>query len=214
MAYVGETVDTYARMSSHLRSGKKNKLTAIRLITSDRFNKSATLDIESNLIKYISGDGKYKLMNGNIGLANHNYYQKKEIYWGVFEEIWDKLRSEGVTEHSIEYIDNSNLFKYSPYKTLTVEQRNGLLAIMKNLLRGEIKNFIIEGGAGTGKTILAIFLFKLLKSNNEDFSFNKFGEDEPEFITTVADLCVFLRKRPLIPAQTDQQIGAQRRWCF
>src|ERR1700758_4293094 len=79
-AYVGETTDTYARMNSHLKSNAKNKLTAVHLIASENFNKSATLDIESNLIKYISGDGKYKLLNANIGLANHNYYQKPE-YW-------------------------------------------------------------------------------------------------------------------------------------
>ena len=134
-AYVGETTDTYERMNSHLKSDSKNKLTAVHLITSEKFNKSATLDIESNLIKYIDGDGQYKLLNGNIGLANHNYYQKKEVYWDIFKSIWDRLRSEGVSKHSIEYINNSDLFKYSPYKTLSNEQRNGLLIILKNLLK-------------------------------------------------------------------------------
>ena len=95
-AYVGETTDTYARMSSHLKSNAKNKLTVVHLITSEKFNKSATLDIESNLIKYISADGQYRLINGNIGLANHNYYQKKEVYWDIFKSIWNKLRAEGV----------------------------------------------------------------------------------------------------------------------
>jgi hypothetical protein len=187
-AYVGETIDTYSRMNSHLKSNAKKKLTAVHLITSDKFNKSATLDIESNLIKYISGDGQYKLINGNIGLANHNYYQKKEVYWDIFKSIWDKLRSEGVSKHSIEYIDNSDLFKYSPYKTLTLEQRSGLLVIINNLLKNDYQNFIVEGGAGTGKTILAIFLFKLLNTNNEDFNFKEFGEDETEFIKLIKDL--------------------------
>ena len=36
-AYVGETTDTYARMNSHLKSNAKNKLTAVHLITSDKF---------------------------------------------------------------------------------------------------------------------------------------------------------------------------------
>lgn len=187
-AYVGETTDTYSRMNSHLKSNAKNKLTAVHLITSEKFNKSATLDIESNLIKYISGDGQYKLINGNIGLANHNYYQKKELYWDIFKSIWDKLRAEGVSKHSIEYIDNSDLFKYSPYKTLTNEQRSGLLVIINNLLKNDYRNFIVEGGAGTGKTILAIFLFKLLNTNNEDFNFKEFGDDEVEFINLIAEL--------------------------
>ncbi len=187
-AYVGETTDTYARMNNHLKNNAKNKLTAIHLITSDKFNKSATLDVESNLIKYISGDGQYKLLNANIGLANHNYYQKKEIYWDIFKSIWDKLRAEGISKHSIDYIDNSDLFKYSPYKSLTIEQRDGLLVILKSLLNEDFKTIVVEGGAGTGKTILAVFLFKLLISNNEDFNFKEFGDDESEFIQTILEL--------------------------
>ena len=187
-AYVGETTDTYARMNNHLKNNAKNKLTAVHLITSDKFNKSATLDVESNLIKYISGDGQYKLLNANIGLANHNYYQKKEIYWDIFKSIWDKLRAEGISKHSIDYIDNSDVFKYSPYKTLTIEQRAGLLVILKGLLNEDFKTIVVEGGAGTGKTILAVFLFKLLISNNEDFNFKEFGDDESEFIQTILEL--------------------------
>ena len=186
-AYVGETTDAYARMTSHLKSNVKNKLTAVHLITSERFNKSATLDIESNLIKYISGDGQYKLINGNIGLANHTYYEKKE-YWEIFKTIWDNLRTEGIAKHPIDYIDNSDLFKYSPYKTLTSDQKSGLLVIMKSLLNDSFNNIIVEGGAGTGKTILAIFLFKLLNSNNDDFNFEEFGDEEFEFMEIVFEL--------------------------
>lgn len=187
-AYVGETTDTYARMNSHLKNDSKNKLTAVHLITSEKFNKSATLDIESNLIKYISGDGQYKLINGNIGLANHNYFQKKEIYWDIFKSIWNKLRAENISKHSISYIDNSDLFKYSPYKNLTNEQKSGLLVIIQNLLNDNYDTLIIEGGAGTGKTVMATFLFKLLFSNNEDFNFKEFGEEEYEFIQLIAEL--------------------------
>jgi len=179
-AYVGETTDATKRLKTHLKNNKKNKLTTFRLISSQKFNKSATLDIESLLIKYISGDGEYKLLNGNLGIANHNYYQKTEIYWNVFKNIWDGLRQEGVAKHSIEHIDNSDLFKYSPYKSLTEEQKNGLYLIIDNLLNNNVHNTIIEGGAGTGKTILAIFLFKLLNSENSDFNFRDFGEDEME----------------------------------
>ena len=158
-AYVGETTDTYARMDTHLKTDTKNKLTTVHLISSEKFNKSATLDIESNLIKYISGDGQYRLLNGNLGLANHNYYQKKEVYWNIFVSIWDKLRAEGITRHSIDYINNSDLFKYSPYKSLSNDQRKSLLVILKGLLDESYRTLFMDGGAGTGKTILAIFLF-------------------------------------------------------
>lgn len=52
LAYIGETTDVIARMSAHSKSSEKGKLTTVHLIESDQFNKSATLDIEANLIKY------------------------------------------------------------------------------------------------------------------------------------------------------------------
>ncbi|MBL7559532.1 DUF2075 domain-containing protein [Olleya sp. YSTF-M6] len=179
-AYVGETTDAINRLKTHLKNNKKNKLKTFRIISSAKFNKSATLDIESLLIKYLSGDGQYKLLNGNLGIANHNYYQKKEVYWDVFKNVWNGLRKDGIAKHSLSYIDNSDLFKYSPYKSLTEEQKKGLYLIIDNLLDDNIHNTIIEGGAGTGKTILAIFLFKLLNSDNSDFNFRDFGVDEIE----------------------------------
>lgn len=184
-AYVGETTDAYSRMGTHLKHKTKSKLTSVHLITSEKFNKSATLDIESNLIKYMSGDNKFTLLNGNIGLANHNYYQKKEVYWDIFNTIWNQLRAEGISKHSIEHIDNSDLFKYSPYKSLTKEQSQGLFQILQSLAKGKYDNTIVEGGAGTGKTILAIFLFKMLSSQLEDFSFKEFGAEENLYIDLV-----------------------------
>ena len=94
-AYIGETTDVYSRMGTHLKHNTKSKLTSIHLITSEKFNKSATLDIESNLIKYMSGDNVFKLLNGNLGLANHNYYQKEKVYKEIFNSIWNQLRAEG-----------------------------------------------------------------------------------------------------------------------
>lgn len=187
-AYIGETTDMYARMQAHLKNDRKTRLTSVHLITSEKFNKSATLDIESNLIKYIDGDGIYQLQNANIGMANHNYFQKQEFYWDMFKSIWDSLRAEGLTKHSLEFINNSDLFKYSPYKSLTKEQNAGLLTILRGLLSKDYQNVIIEGGAGTGKTILAIFLFKMLFTDNIDFNFKEFGEDEAEFVYLIDSL--------------------------
>lgn len=187
-AYVGETTDTYARMGTHLKHKTKKKLTSVHLISSNRFNKSATLDIESNLIKYLSGDGQFKLLNGNLGLANHNYYQKREVYWDIFETVWDKLRSYGIARHSISHINNSDLFKYSPYKTLTKDQIDGLREILQCILEDKLENVIIEGGAGTGKTILAVFLFKLLATDHRGLNFAEFREKEEAFSQLVEDI--------------------------
>jgi uncharacterized protein len=166
-AYIGESTNAISRINNHLTNADRNKLNSIHLITSDKFNKSATLDIESNLIKYIAGDGIYKLQNGNIGLAFHEYYQKKE-YFELFVDIWTKLKKENLVFHELKWIDNSDLFKYSPYKSLTDDQYKSVERIINVLVRGNTKSIFIEGGAGTGKTILAVFLIKLLVTDFQD----------------------------------------------
>lgn len=188
LAYIGETANAKMRMATHLKDSQKGRLKTLQIITSYKFNKSATLDIESNLIKYISGDGKYKLLNANLGLSNHNYYQKKDIYWEIFKNVWERLRTRGITDHSLKHISNSDLFKYSPYKTLENEQIDSIHKICKALLDEEKTTILIEGGAGTGKTILATYLFKLLNTELSDLDFDEFEAEGDEFLKTVAEL--------------------------
>lgn len=179
-AYVGETTDVLKRMKAHLKNDDKNKLSTVNLILSEYFNKSATLDVEANLIRYINADGHYNLKNANLGIADHRYFQQKEIYWELFSDIWNELRSLGIARHSLAHIDNSDLFKYSPYKSLSTEQVAGLKLIFQCLLDENTDVSLIQGGAGTGKSILAIFIFKLLKTNLEDFNFADFDEEDLE----------------------------------
>src|SRR5690606_16072607 len=129
-AYVGETTDVVTRMCTHYKSESKKDLEAVNIVISDYFNKSATLDVESNLIRYMSADGQYQLLNANLGIANHRYYNQREVYWQLFKDIWNELRTLGIARHSLEHIDNSDLFKYSPYKSLTKEQISGLKLII------------------------------------------------------------------------------------
>ena len=89
-AYVGETVDAKGRMINQISSPGRGNLKHLELIFDAEFNKSATLDIESFLIKYMASDGKYILQNGNMGLVSHDYYQKKK-YKIKFDELWDLL---------------------------------------------------------------------------------------------------------------------------
>lgn len=186
-AYVGETTDTLTRLGTHLKHPHKKLLTTVHLISSERFNKSATLDIESSLIKYMAADGCFRLLNGNLGLADHNYFQKDELYSVIFRETWDKLRAQGVAAHSLEAIDNSDVFKYSPYKSLSPDQRKGLIEIMRALLNPGLKNLVVEGGAGTGKSVLAIFLFKLIHTDDATLDLREFSEEEAEIRELLAE---------------------------
>ena len=82
-----------------------------------------------------------------------------------FTNIWNELRKHGIVDKSIDEIENSDLFKYSPYKALGFEQKEIehkiLEVIINNMRNNKCTTVLIRGGAGTGKTILAVYLLKL-----------------------------------------------------
>lgn len=167
VAYVGESTNASSRFKNHLANPQRQKLNKISIIGSDKFNKSATLDLESNLIQYLSAEGTYKLQNGNHGLVNHNYYQQ-DLYQNLFKEVWQKLYDRKIVNKTLAAIENTELFKYSPYKTLNEDQYNSVLEILNGLVERKTNQIFVRGSAGTGKTILATYLIKLLSSNPEE----------------------------------------------
>lgn len=173
MAYVGETLDLTRRTLQHLDEKKFDVFSNICLISDLSFNKSVILDLESFLIKHISADGTRKLINGNAGVTDHNYFYKN-AYEEEFKDIWNSLLSRGIVSKTISSIENSELFKYSPYKVLNEEQEKTAIDILRELYKANSlgsKSLIeVRGGAGTGKTILAVYIIKLLNdiSNNKD----------------------------------------------
>lgn len=168
-AYVGETVNAARRTEQHLGNAAKQSLTEIRIISDKDFNKSVVLDLESFLIKHMAADGKYRMINGNNGIQDHDYYERSR-YEDEFRVIWKKLRKLGVVDRSLEDIENSELYKYSPYKSLGTEQIDAEMEILKAFEEhrhdGNGVSVIVRGGAGTGKTILAIYLMKLFADIN------------------------------------------------
>jgi len=186
IAYVGESTNALSRIKNHLSNPERCRLDRISIIGSDKFNKSATLDIESNLIQYITAEGTYKLQNGNYGLINHNYYQQ-DIYKNLFKEVWNKLIEKKIVTKSLTEIENSELFKYSPYKALNEDQYNSILEILDGLTTKKSNRIFISGSAGTGKTILATYLIKLLNSEVESYQTDDYNEDEIKEINYIKD---------------------------
>lgn len=181
-AYVGETLDAVRRTEQHLKEIEFEEFTEICLISDKTFNKSVILDLESFLIKYMSADGSKTLTNGNAGVVEHNYFYK-EAYEDDFMEIWNALIKNKVVSKSLADIENSKLFKYSPYKSLNYEQQKAIHEILKYLSKennASIQSIVkVSGGAGTGKTILAIYLFKLLVDiGNKKSSINSIEDDD------------------------------------
>lgn len=177
LAYVGESTNASSRIKNHLANPERCKLNKISIIGSDKFNKSATLDIESSLIQYITAEGTYKLQNGNYGLINHNYYQQ-DLYKNHFKQIWNTLIEKKIVTKSLTDIENSELFKYSPYKSLNEDQYNSVLQILGGLTSNKSNKIFISGSAGTGKTILATYLMKLLTTEVGNIQLEEFNDDE------------------------------------
>ncbi len=80
---------------------------------------------------------------------------------------------------SIPEIENSDLFKLSPFKALSQDQAVAVEGIMEGLaddLRANAAStVVVQGEPGTGKTVIAIFLLKLIA----DVA-NSLPEEEPD----------------------------------
>ncbi len=177
IAYIGESTNAYKRIKNHLENPKRVELNKIIIIGSDKFNKSVTLDIESKLIKYLASEENYVLQNIAPGLIKHTYYQQ-EMYDNLFVEIWRKLAEKKIVTKTMSEIENSELFKYSPYKSLNTDQHNSIIEILKALSKSDSNKIFISGSAGTGKTILAAYLIKLLSTNLDDVESEDLNDEE------------------------------------
>ncbi|MEY3484260.1 MAG: hypothetical protein RLZZ218_1095, partial [Actinomycetota bacterium] len=72
--YVGESTCAVKRLGQHKRNPAKSKLEVAQVILHERFNISATKDLEARLINYFHGDNKYAVQNEAPGLRDAAYY--------------------------------------------------------------------------------------------------------------------------------------------
>lgn len=172
-AYIGESNYVRNRMAQHHNAKDKKIFEKVHFIYSSKFNQSVTADYEAKLIQYIVADELYEVRNKNAGMADTKYYGKKE-YDDKFRILWRSLQREKLVKHSIEELENSDLFKYSPYKELNDEQRLAVEEIINSLKKEQNQTIVVNGMPGSGKTIVAIFLFKFLR-DSEEFQDKKIG---------------------------------------
>ena len=197
--YVGETTSAYVRYGQHAdKNGKyyndRKRLNRISIVFDDQFNKSAILDIEQNLIHLLetesamleeSGKKGRSLQNRNAGQSYSHDYYNRTVYQAKVEVIWDYLIKQGFVKNQYSEIKNSDLFKYSPYTSLTAEQelvcRDVIRDIMAKLASGKKGMAVIKGVAGTGKSLVLInMIMTLLKSLyvHYDYDFESDSEDD------------------------------------
>lgn len=176
--YIGESNHVKNRMSQHHNSVDKRIFDKVHFIYSSKFNQSVTFDYESKLIQYIVADELYEVHNKNAGMADKEYYGKKE-HDDNFQILWRKLQREKIVKHSLEELENSDLFKYSPFKELNDDQRVAVEEIIASLKQDDRQTVVVNGMPGSGKTIVAIFLLKYLR-DSEEFQDKKIGFVVPQ----------------------------------
>lgn len=193
--YVGETLSARARLRQHLHTPTKQGLVAASVIVDETFNKSVCLDLESYLIRLFAGDGHFAVLNGNAGITDRNYFDR-DRYRETFEEVFSELKELGLFQRSVRDIENSDLFKLSPFKALTEDQAMAVVDILEGLFNdleaGRESTSVIEGDPGTGKTIVGIFLMKLLR----DIQDAKDGAPADEFYADSLFAEFFLPNHP------------------
>lgn len=182
-AYIGQTVQVDRRMKAHLKDSKRKNLTDTLLIGNEKFNQSATYNIETNLINHFIGDEKFRLQNVSQTRKTqmHGYYEKRYYDNVVFNEIWEYLRENGLAENSVDVIQNKDVYKLSPYKELSQEQMDLKLDILgyclDNIQAADQEVFIIEGEAGTGKSVVLASLFNTIQDLTKDKTSSLWGTD-------------------------------------
>ena len=86
-----------SRMRQHLHSSSKAGFRHVRVVIDETFNKSACLDLESHLIRWLAGDGHFTVLNGNEGIIDARYYER-DLYRENFREIFEQLRGESTNQ--------------------------------------------------------------------------------------------------------------------
>lgn len=195
-AYIGQTTNYQRRMKQHAANVDKD-FDRTLLIDNPTFNQSATFEFENRLIELFCADEKYQVTNANNGYAQFDYFERPQ-YRQRFRDLWTKLREENYAIHPIEELENSDLFKFSPFKTLTPDQYETIETIFKRLEQEheDVKHggskreriTVVNGAPGTGKTILAISLMFKIK-NEPNLSGLRVG-----FVTPMDSLKKTLRK--------------------
>ncbi|MBS4177647.1 DUF2075 domain-containing protein [Lederbergia citrea] len=182
-AYIGQTVQATRRLRNHIEDKRRKSFKHSILIGHEKFNQSATYNIESNLINYFIADNHYQLQNVSQTRSRemHNYYQKAFYNEELFQVIWEKLREEKIVSDTLENLRNKDIYKLSPYKELSPQQleiKTEILDFCKEHMQKEGNHVItIEGDAGTGKSVLLSSLFNTIQDLAKDDSSPLHGTD-------------------------------------
>ncbi|MCC6111204.1 DUF2075 domain-containing protein [Limosilactobacillus fermentum] len=172
--YVGETNNIAKRTAQHLHDDPKSredwrelsesKTAKMYVIGHQHFNKSMTLDIENQLMLYLSSVENVKVLYNRRSNDQDEYYPVNEVQ-DIFTQIWTQLHQKNSELFpAMDVLKDLAIFKASPFHKLTHEQLEAKNLIMERVNSSldndeEGQLIMVTGEAGAGKTVLLSNLF-------------------------------------------------------
>lgn len=172
--YVGETNNIAKRTAQHLHDDPKSredwrelsesKTAKMYVIGHQHFNKSMTLDIENQLMLYLSSVENVKALYNRRSNDQDEYYPVNEVQ-DIFTQIWTQLHQKNSELFpAMDVLKDLAIFKASPFHKLTHEQLGAKNLIMERVNSSldndeEGQLIMVTGEAGAGKTVLLSNLF-------------------------------------------------------
>ena len=172
--YVGETNNITKRTAQHLHDDPKSredwrelsesKTAKMYVIGHQHFNKSMTLDIENQLMLYLSSVENVKALYNRRSNDQDEYYPVNEVQ-DIFTQIWTQLHQKNSELFpAMDVLKDLAIFKASPFHKLTHEQLEAKNLIMERVNSSldndeEGQLIMVTGEAGAGKTVLLSNLF-------------------------------------------------------
>lgn len=172
--YVGETNNIAKRTAQHLHDDPKSredwrelsesKTAKMYVIGHQHFNKSMTLDIENQLMLYLSSVENVKALYNRRSNDQDEYYPVNEVQ-DIFTQIWTQLHQKNSELFpTMDVLKDLAIFKASPFHKLTHEQLEAKNLIMERVNSSldndeEGQLIMVTGEAGAVKTVLLSNLF-------------------------------------------------------
>ncbi|WP_088815401.1 MULTISPECIES: DUF2075 domain-containing protein [Listeria] len=177
--YIGQTKHFTTRNKQHYscKEGKFSKahFDKVIVLLSYYFNGSALDDVENQLIIYFLADNpntrkqmiqydNIEIINKTKGNSTSEYKEREKIASEVILPFWEELYAKHwVQVPTLEELRNKVLVKYSPIKELTTQQ----MELIDEIEANSHKSYVINGDAGTGKTVLLTHLVAKLASEKK-----------------------------------------------
>lgn len=180
--YIGQTRHFITRHKQHYYGNEIKFNDAdfdkVLILISVHFNGSSLDDVESQLITYFIADNPSNelgqvsydqddiIINGNGGNNVNNYSDREKVALEVVLPFWEKVLfpEKWVSTPTLNELRTSALVKYSPIKQLTNQQ----VELIKEILDNGKANYVINGDAGTGKTVLLTHLVAQFLNSEKD----------------------------------------------